>query len=122
MRPVFLSFIVAAVFSYVSRAGSAGAAAPLGSKESHFDLEQTKSVLTQLIEKTLKDTGAPSLSIALVRNDSIVWKAAFGYANVRTRTPATPETLYNAASTFKSVTATALMQLAAREVQTGATD
>jgi len=47
-----------------------------------------------------------------VRNDSIVWKAAFGYANVRTKTPATPDTLYNAASTFKAVTATALMQLA----------
>ena len=54
----------------------------------------------------------PSISIALVRGDSIVWKAAFGYANVRTKTPATPETMYNAASTFKAVTATALMQLA----------
>ena len=54
----------------------------------------------------------PSISIALVRGEAIVWKAAFGYANVRTKTPATPEILYNAASTFKSVTATALMQLA----------
>ena len=80
--------------------------------QGEFDLEQTKAVLTGVIEKTLKDTGAPSISIALVRDDSIVWKAAFGYANVRTKTPATPATLYNAASTFKAVTATALIQLA----------
>jgi hypothetical protein len=54
-------------------------------------------VLSDLIDETLKETGVPSISIALVRGDEIVWKAAFGYANVRTKTPATPETLYNAA-------------------------
>src|SRR5688572_2800050 len=79
-----------------------------------FDLERTKQVLTDLIERTLKETGVPSISIALVRGDSIVWKAAFGYANVRTKTLATPETMYTAASTFKAVTATALVQLAER--------
>jgi len=77
-----------------------------------FDLEKTKKVLTGVIEKTLAENGVPSMSIALVRGDSIVWKAAFGYANLRTRTPATTETLYSTGSSFKSVTATALMQLA----------
>ena len=43
-----------------------------------FDLEKTKRVLTPLIEKTLAENGIPSMSIALVRGDSIVWKAAFG--------------------------------------------
>src|SRR5262245_40609576 len=76
-----------------------------------FDLEKTKSVLTGLIEKTLAGNGIPSRSIALVRGDSIVWKAAFGYANMRTHTPATTETLYSTGSSFKSVTATAVMQL-----------
>ncbi len=77
-----------------------------------FDLEKTKTVLTGLIEKTLVDNGVPSMSIALVRGDSIVWKAAFGYTNMRTRTRATTETLYSTGSSFKSVTATAVMQLA----------
>jgi CubicO group peptidase (beta-lactamase class C family) len=77
-----------------------------------FDLENTKSVLTGVIEKTLADNGVPSMSIALVRGDSIVWKAAFGYTNMRTRAPATTETLYSTGSSFKSVTATAVMQLA----------
>jgi len=92
--------------------GPAIAAADTQPKASLFDLTQTTNVITGLIEKALKEKGIPSISIALVRNDSIVWKAAFGYANVRTKTPATPDTLYNAASTFKAVTATALMQLA----------
>jgi serine-type D-Ala-D-Ala carboxypeptidase/endopeptidase len=77
-----------------------------------FDLEKTKTVLTGLIETTLADNGIPSMSIALVRGDSIVWKAAFGYANMRTRTPATTETLYSTGSSGKSLTATAVMQLA----------
>ena len=76
-----------------------------------FDLQKTKTVLTGLIEKTLADNGIPSMSIALVRGDSIVWKAAFGYTNMRSRTPATTETLYSTGSSFKSVTATAVMQL-----------
>ena len=66
-----------------------------------FDLEKTKKVLTGVIEKTLAENGVPSMSIALVRGDSIVWKAAFGYTNMRTRTPATTETLYSTGSSFK---------------------
>ena len=77
-----------------------------------FDLAKTKTVISSLVEKTLADNGIPSMSIALVRGDSVVWKAAFGYANMRTRTPATTETLYSTGSSFKSVTATAVMQLA----------
>ncbi|HEX3866397.1 MAG TPA: serine hydrolase [Gemmatimonadaceae bacterium] len=76
-----------------------------------FDLEKTKAVVSDLVKKTLAENGIPSMSIALVRGDSVVWKAAFGYANMRTHTPATTETLYSTGSSFKSVTATAVMQL-----------
>jgi CubicO group peptidase (beta-lactamase class C family) len=103
MRPSALLLLVPAVF-----ASFTGNAAP---QTGHFDLEKTKTVVSGLIEQAIKDRGVPSVSIALVRGDSIVWKAAFGYANVRTRTPATTDTIYCTGSTFKSVTATALMQL-----------
>lgn len=76
-----------------------------------FDLLQIKEVLSQEIEKILSATGIPSISIALVKDDQIVWAEAFGYSNVRTKTPATPETLYCTGSTFKFVTAAAVMQL-----------
>jgi D-alanyl-D-alanine-carboxypeptidase/D-alanyl-D-alanine-endopeptidase len=77
-----------------------------------FDLAKTQAVLTTLIKRTLADNGIPSMSIALVRDDKIVWTAAFGYANMATHTPATTDTLYSTGSSFKSVTATAVLQLA----------
>jgi len=75
------------------------------------DLAKTEAVLTDLIQQALDERGVPSVSIALVKGDEIVWTAAFGSANVRTKTPATPDTIYCTGSTFKSVTATAIMQL-----------
>lgn len=84
---------------------------PALAQTGQFDLTKTKTVLSGLIEKAMKDGGVPSVSIALVRGDSIVWKAAFGYANVRMKTPATTETYYSTGSTFKAATATAIMQL-----------
>jgi len=103
MRPTALLLLISAIFATltVSAAPEAG----------HFDLEKTKTVVSGLIEKAMKERGVPSVSIALVRGDAIVWKAAFGYANVRMKTPATTDTLYSTGSTFKSATATALMQL-----------
>jgi len=88
---------------------------PAMAQNGDFDLEKTKKVLTELILKALKERSIPSISIALVKEDEIVWKAAFGYANVRTKTPATPETIYCTGSTFKAATATALMQLVEQE-------
>jgi CubicO group peptidase (beta-lactamase class C family) len=76
-----------------------------------IDLEKAKTALAGMIERTMDERGIPSVSIALVKDDEIVWTEAFGYANVRTRTAATPDTIYSTGSTFKSVTATALMQL-----------
>lgn len=110
MKPDLRSLARAAVFLLATDSCAILAAEPRETADRPFDLERTKAVLTDLIQSTLKDAGVPSISIALVRGDEIVWKAAFGYSNVRTRTPATPETLYNTASTFKAVTATALMQ------------
>jgi CubicO group peptidase (beta-lactamase class C family) len=110
MFPLFLQLIRLALPALL--VAFAGPAIATGSTNGQFNLTETTNVLTGLIEKALKEKHIPSISIALVRGDAIVWKAAFGYANVRTKTPATPETLYNVASTFKAVTATALMQLA----------
>lgn len=86
-----------------------------GASQVASDLKNTRNVLSCLIDRAIKDSGVPSISIALVKDDAIVWDAAFGYANVAARIPATSRTLYSAGSTFKSVTATALMQLAEQQ-------
>jgi len=76
-----------------------------------FNLEQTKRILTGQIEEALKSSGGASISISLIKEDKIVWSAAFGYSNIRAKSFSTLETFYNTASTFKPVTATAIMQL-----------
>jgi len=80
-----------------------------------FNLEQTKRVLTWQIEGALKSSGGASISISLIKGDKLVWNAAFGYSNVSAKSLATPETIYNTASTFKPVTAIAIMQLAEKK-------
>ena len=87
------------------------AAVPAHGQSGQFDLNKTKTVLTGLINKAITENGVPSIQIALVKGDSVVWTAAFGYSNVRMKVPATTETYYSTGSTFKSATATAIMQL-----------
>ena len=83
------------------------------SQGADYDPEHTRQVLTELIQRKL-ERGVASVSIALVRGEEVAWTAAFGYANVRMQVPATPETIYVVGSTFKSVTATAVLQLVER--------
>jgi CubicO group peptidase (beta-lactamase class C family) len=58
----------------------------------------------------MRDGNIPSLTIALVTGDDVVWQGAYGYANVWARTPATPNTVYLIASTFKAMSNVALLE------------
>lgn len=53
----------------------------------------------------------PSLSIAILRGGEIEYARAFGYADLETRTPATPMTRYRCASVSKVITVTAIGRL-----------
>lgn len=85
-------------------------------KEEVSTLDYTKDVLTEEISKMMNETGVPSFSIALIENDSIIWAEAFGYANVKTKTPATTATVYSTGSTIKPFMSMAIMQLVAKGV------
>ena len=74
--------------------------------------EATKKILSEKIDSILKETGIPSISLSLIKGDSIIWSEAFGYTNVKKKIPATSATIYSTGSNFKFVTATAVMQLA----------
>lgn len=59
------------------------------------------------------ETGAiPGLSVAVVKGDRLVWARGFGFADLATSTPATPQTSYLWFSMTKTVTATAVVRLA----------
>jgi len=55
-------------------------------------------VLEKFIEHEMADKDLPALSIALVDDQQIVWSKGFGFANPRTKVPATADTVYRAGS------------------------
>jgi len=75
-------------------------------------LSKVTESLEREIRRILDETGVPSISLALVRDGKVAWSGAYGFANVGARVPATTDTYYNTGSTFKFVTATAVMRLA----------
>ncbi len=55
--------------------------------------------------------GAPAFSAAVLIDEKIVWRGAVGWADIKSRKPATPETQFRIGSTSKALTATALARL-----------
>jgi CubicO group peptidase (beta-lactamase class C family) len=53
----------------------------------------------------------PGMSVAIVRDQKIVWTRGFGHADLENRVPATPDTLYHIASVTKTFGATLVLQL-----------
>ena len=67
-------------------------------------------VFDRLITFFMKLGHAPSLSMCLIKNNSVKYKG-YGYSNLLTRQKPTLDTAYLIGSISKTVTATALMQL-----------
>src|SRR6478752_6523448 len=60
----------------------------------------------------LKSTGAPSASIAVVKDGQLAYAHAYGLANVETKTAATPSMRYSIGSISKQFAASAILLLA----------
>jgi CubicO group peptidase (beta-lactamase class C family) len=57
---------------------------------------------------------APGASMAIVKHGQLVWTKGYGYADIATQRPVTPDTLFMLMSISKTFTATAFLQLAER--------
>lgn len=68
----------------------------------------------RLIESAINEKETPSVAVAVVRDDKVVWAQGFGLADLESGKPATPNSIYRLASISKPVTATALMLLVER--------
>jgi CubicO group peptidase (beta-lactamase class C family) len=74
-------------------------------------LDEVQGRLRDAVEETRRVYRVPSISLALVKGDRVVWAHAFGDMNRARAVPADTETAYVTGSIFKVVVATALMQL-----------
>ncbi len=78
---------------------------------SPVDDPRLAAVLDPEIERSLKVGRIPSMAVVCVSGDRFVWTRSAGLANIRVKTPAACDTVYLIASTFKTMSATALLQL-----------
>jgi N-acyl-D-aspartate/D-glutamate deacylase/CubicO group peptidase (beta-lactamase class C family) len=87
---------------------SFGAAATLGADGEEF--RDVRAHIAGLVERGR----VPSVAVAVLKGDEVVWAEGFGLANRRTGAKATPNTIYRLASVSKPITATGLMILVDR--------
>ncbi len=64
------------------------------------------------LEKILKDTHTPGMSVAIVHRDAPEWIAGLGQADVASNRAATPETLFRIGSTSKAFASLSILKLA----------
>lgn len=75
---------------------------------SHVNTQQEMEVLLQ----SLVDSGEPpGLSLAVVKNNNIIYQKSFGYSDGHKKVPATNDTVYHWWSITKPFTAVAILQL-----------
>ena len=67
--------------------------------------------LIEFIESTMDSYMIPGASLAIVKDDAIVWERSFGYANIDDAVEVGNSTMFILSSVSKTITATALMQL-----------
>ena len=72
---------------------------------------QPRADLTARINAALKDTGAPSVSVALVEHGELAWAQAFGKADLEAGRAADAATRYAVGSISKQFTAAAILLL-----------
>jgi CubicO group peptidase (beta-lactamase class C family) len=88
-----------------------GEAQDPGSPDPRVDVEAVVASLEPEIRRAMLEGQIPSMTVALVAGDQVIWSEGFGESNLRARTPAAPSTVYIIASTFKTMATAALLQL-----------
>jgi CubicO group peptidase (beta-lactamase class C family) len=75
-----------------------------------MDVDILAEKMGPAIQKTMLEGKIPSVTVALVSGDKIVWTGAAGYSNLWAQIPAVPSTVYLIGSTFKTMSMFALLQ------------
>lgn len=73
--------------------------------------EQFKEKIENMIATVMSQARIPGLSVAIVKQNRVIYARGFGSRNLKDNLPATPHTLYGIGSCTKSFTALAIMQL-----------
>jgi CubicO group peptidase (beta-lactamase class C family) len=75
-----------------------------------INIDRVVQELEPDIQRTMLEGRIPSVAIALIAGDRVIWSSAYGQSNLWARTPAVPSTVYLIGSTFKAMATVALLQ------------
>lgn len=89
----------------------AAAQAVIGPRKDYADVT---GIVKIFIEQQMAEKQLPAISIAVVDDQQIVWAQGFGFADPKTKIPATAETVYRIGSVSKLFTDIGIMQLVER--------
>jgi CubicO group peptidase (beta-lactamase class C family) len=110
LRALFTLALVGALFAVTAQAAAARAAAPrtaAATTSYEATIKDGRAAATALLEQT----GAASLSLALVAGDRVAWQEGFGDADKATSTPPDADTMYGIGSVSKMLATVAAMKL-----------
>src|SRR5215510_9146480 len=74
------------------------------------NMDRVAAELETEIQRTMLEGKIPSMAVALISGDRVVWSGGFGESNLWAHTPATTNTVYLIGSTFKAMSTVALLQ------------
>jgi CubicO group peptidase (beta-lactamase class C family) len=106
-----VKWIVPAVFIFLLASLCLAADKPAG-KDEQAKPAQSIDELRQQLEKILKDTRTPGISVAIVHKDGPEWVTGLGLADVATNRPTTADTLFRIGSTSKAFASFSILLLA----------
>lgn len=110
-RVFSLIFFFLAVFLHPLAAfADTGPQAAQSNKQSGLTTDETRAI-EAWVESNMKDGEIPGMSVVIVQNNTTIYNKGFGYANLETKSPVTPETLFELGSTSKAFTALGILQL-----------
>ena len=75
------------------------------------DLDAFSGYLDNRMPKWLQQYQVPGAAVAVVRNGEVAWTSGYGLADEARSVPVTPDTVFQAASISKTVTAWGVMRL-----------
>jgi len=85
--------------------------APEVQELSDVQYQEAAKIAMAAIKERRAAIDAPAMSAAVWVKDEVVWKAAVGWADIKTQRPASVDTQFRIGSTSKAITATALARL-----------
>lgn len=74
-------------------------------------LQRAYERMDEFVARHMREAGTPGLALAVTSREGLLRVATYGFADLKARTPVTPETLFEIGSISKSFTAIALLQL-----------